>query len=583
MWFYTHLFGPFVAMAIPAVLFAIDPEPWPHVYIVVALMAGFWLIPFALKLWPSLYHALSIISICNRVLLVAIGCYLYGGAGSPFLAWLLLTPMTMLYGLGTKPMVKPLALAVPLIAVAGIYVATLVHPFPQHIPMENLVVPGLISLCGVIFYIYRMALYYADVVDNRSELLKEIERHQATHKELEIALKTAEDHRRQAENAQLDAEQANQAKTLFLARMSHELRTPLNAIMGYSELLLEDDLVSRSKQEVEDLNRIGAAGRHLLGMVNDMLDITRIEASRVTLYSDIVDMDQLLAETLDAAKRAAPPNGNQFRLAGQEKVGTILGDATKIRQSILNLLSNAAKFTKQGAIILSSRLYMDGDQEWLDISVSDTGIGIAEADHEKIFSVFTQAHEQIAVQYGGSGLGLSLSQNLCRLMGGSITLSSTLGDGATFTIHLPLTRIASLGTHAEDRESDEKSTQGKVLVADLDRGTLSRLETTLRAKDYRVVLVDRAESLIPIARTIQPDVILLSRRLDRRNDILLSSLLASDAELSSTPLITLTEASARETANAGPTLPLTASADEITAAISAAGGQNAALETQGSN
>lgn len=216
----------------------------------------------------------------------------------------------------------------------------------------------------------------------------------------------------------------------------HELRTPLNAILGYSEMLEEDAHAAGNTTAESDLQRILFAGRHLLNLVNDVLDISKIEAGALQLHLETVHSNDITKEVVATVEPLARNNGNrlEFRVDGG---GFIRVDVMKFRQSLLNLLSNACKFTSNGTISLTVVQTVQGDRNMLRWDVSDTGIGISEGDMKHLFQPFSQVDSSSTRRHGGTGLGLAISQRLCSMMGGSITLASTAGVGSTFTVHMP--------------------------------------------------------------------------------------------------------------------------------------------------
>lgn len=235
------------------------------------------------------------------------------------------------------------------------------------------------------------------------------------------------------------AEAASEAKSQFLANMSHELRTPLNAIIGYSELLREDAQARGQEDTVDDLDRINSAGRHLLTLVNEVLDLARIEAGRTDILVERIDVGALVDEVVSTVAPLAERNGNRLFVHGAAEVTVMWADATKLRQVLYNLLANAAKFTSGGEIRVDFRPGRDdtGGGKWIVFEVADTGIGIPPDRQEAAFNAFDQADLATTRKYGGTGLGLAISRHYCEAMGGAIWVRSEVGKGSTFTVRLP--------------------------------------------------------------------------------------------------------------------------------------------------
>jgi signal transduction histidine kinase len=237
-----------------------------------------------------------------------------------------------------------------------------------------------------------------------------------------------------AEEARKLADAANRTKSIFLANMSHELRTPLNAIIGYSEMLQEECADLGQKDFLPDLERIQAAGKHLLGLISDILDLSKIEAGKMALFVEEFDVAGLVDEVAATVHPLVSRNANQLVVAGTAQVGRMKADQTKVRQALFNLLSNASKFTEKGTI----RLEVQRTEGSISFVVTDTGIGITPEQLGRLFEVFSQADNSTAKKYGGTGLGLALSRKFCQLMGGNLHVTSRLGEGSTFTVTLPL-------------------------------------------------------------------------------------------------------------------------------------------------
>ncbi|HEU4324358.1 MAG TPA: ATP-binding protein [Roseiflexaceae bacterium] len=238
------------------------------------------------------------------------------------------------------------------------------------------------------------------------------------------------------DQARREAEVASRAKSAFLANMSHELRTPLNAIIGYSEMLLEEAQDSGEEDSAGDLQKIHTAGKHLLGLISDILDLSKIEAGRMTLFLEEFDLDALIDEVLSTIEPLVRKNGNELTVERSPHGGVMTADQTKVRQALLNLLSNAAKFTRDGKIRLEA-LAVDGGVPSIIFRVTDTGIGMSEEQIARVFEPFTQADASTTRTYGGTGLGLAITRRFCLMMGGDVTVLSTPGQGSTFTIQLP--------------------------------------------------------------------------------------------------------------------------------------------------
>jgi signal transduction histidine kinase len=244
--------------------------------------------------------------------------------------------------------------------------------------------------------------------------------------------------------------EASQHKSQFLANMSHELRTPLNAIIGVSEMLRED--AEALKQDTEPLDRVLGAGRHLLALINDILDLSKIEAGRMELQIETFPLAPLIADVVKTIEPLTAKNGNQVAVHCDAAIGTLHADQMRLRQAMLNLMSNANKFTECGTITVNARQGQENGRDWVTIAVADTGIGMTPEQVGKLFQEFSQADASTTRKYGGTGLGLAISKRFCQMMGGDITVESEPGRGSTFAIRLPRTVDAPANTGEEALE-----------------------------------------------------------------------------------------------------------------------------------
>jgi signal transduction histidine kinase/DNA-binding response OmpR family regulator len=340
-----------------------------------------------------------------------------------------------------------------------------------------------------------------------------------------------------------EAAAASKAKSAFLANMSHELRTPLNAINGYSEMLLEevDDLGQTELRP--DLEKIRSAGKHLLGLINDILDLSKIEAGKMDVFVETLDMAALLGEVRAVVRPLMEKNGNEFVVRHPPELGTMRSDQTKVRQILFNLLSNAAKFTTQGRITLEVKRLERDDGEWFEFEVSDTGIGMTPDQVAKLFSAFSQADASTTRNYGGTGLGLAITKHFCLMLGGDVTVRSEHGKGSSFVVTLPavcpVTSEALLAGRAE-------GTAGTVLVIDDERATHDLLERELAARGYRVVHAAGGREGVRLAREVRPDAITLDIIMPEFDGWAVLRELKADPDLRGIPVVLVTVLGDRE-------------------------------------
>ncbi|MEK7992069.1 MAG: response regulator, partial [Thiotrichaceae bacterium] len=303
-------------------------------------------------------------------------------------------------------------------------------------------------------------------------------------------------------------ENANRSKSQFLANMSHELRTPLNAIIGYSELLQEEaeDLELKQDYFTSDLKKIHSAGEHLLGLINDILDLSKIEAGKMELELESFAVEEMFNNTVSTVQPLAEKNNNELHLEIIGNLGHVFMDSTKLRQIILNLLSNALKFTEHGTVILQVTRCLDADGEWLSFCVIDEGIGMTEQQQEKLFHPFTQADASTTRRYGGTGLGLTISKEFIEMMGGQIRMLSEFGYGSTFSIRIPCYVVIPAKL---DFVHQKAKKQGIILVIDDDESILHLFKDYLTELGYAVALAKNGEEGFRLADKLRPDAILL--------------------------------------------------------------------------
>ena len=416
---FTHIFGPALSQSIALFLYLSDPHPGVACWTMIICIWLFWTLPFVYKLTANMQFS-ALISVELLAFTSLFGAYYYGGVSSPFLPWLIISLLLGFFYLSERPI---LVVGLFIINILGFCSAYLQWGFPELVPQEQLSTVGWISILSATIYMSWMAIYYANMIAMRSELEREAERHRET----AIRLREAKD----------TADVANRAKSIFLAKMSHELRTPLNAVIGFSEILLEGvDQDGKNGHKKLDLERINSAGKHLLSLVTDVLDLSKIESDLVELKIEEFDLNQMVLEVIANVQPMVAEKGNKLVVKCRNNLGIVSTDQTKLRQAALNLMSNAAKFTEEGTITLSVQRRKSQAGDWIEIQVQDSGIGIAQSEIGRLFQNFGQANRTTSTKYGGTGLGLALSQKLCALMGGGISATSELGHGSCFTIRV---------------------------------------------------------------------------------------------------------------------------------------------------
>jgi len=339
---------------------------------------------------------------------------------------------------------------------------------------------------------------------------------------------------REAHDARRAAEEATHAKSDFLAKMSHELRTPLNAIIGYSEMLLEDAEDAGETETLADLRKIRGAGKHLLGLINDVLDLSKIEAGRMELYVAEFDVGAMIADVAAVIAPLAAQNENALTVDCASDIGQMRSDEMKVRQNLFNLLSNACKFTREGSVSLSVQRVAED----LVFRVADSGVGMTEEQLSRVFDSFAQADAGTSRRFGGTGLGLAITRHFCDLLGGEITVESTYGEGTVFTIRLPAAIDAEAAGPATT--SGETTDRGTVLMVDDDAAVHVRFGKALAAEGYRVIHAYGGDEAIRLAREHRPDLITLDIVMPQRDGWSVLKDLKATPDLGDIPVVMVT-------------------------------------------
>ena len=347
---------------------------------------------------------------------------------------------------------------------------------------------------------------------------------------------------RQAKEA---AKSASRVKSSFLANMSHELRTPLNAIIGYSEILLEDATDRGDKTSMGDLEKIQGAGKHLLGLINDILDLSKIEAGRMDVYLEHVFLTRLIDEVKTIVEPMMKKNSNTLAIDCPQDIGSLQTDLTKLKQSIINLLSNAAKFTKDGTVTLRLAHETRDGAPWIKFEVADSGIGMTDEQMGRLFQAFAQADSSTTRNFGGTGLGLTITRHFCAMLGGSIEVKSKPGQGSTFSILLPdrVTKAISDDEPESVRPAVMREAEAgeiHVLVVDDDPAVHDVLAATLGKEGYRITHANDGIEALKLMRAHAPDIVTLDVMMPKMDGWSVLGVMKSEPQLAHIPVIMLT-------------------------------------------
>ncbi len=367
-----------------------------------------------------------------------------------------------------------------------------------------------------------------ELLDARNELEKRVAERTA---ELYLA-------KQKAEEAKTLAESANLSKSQFLANMSHELRTPLNAIIGYSEMLTEEIEEAEEATYLDDLKKILAAAKHLLGLINDILDISKIEAGKMELAPETFELSTLIDEVVSTIRPLVEKKANHLTVKRPTRLGVMHTDMVKLRQMLLNLLSNSAKFTEHGNICFEIQRHHAEHGERITFSVADNGIGMTTEQQKKLFQPFTQADASTTRRYGGTGLGLAITRKFADMMGGTISVDSEFGQGSLLTISLPSqVHIKTEEISQEVSLSDLLPGHGIVLVIEDDVNLCSLLKMELSQLGYAVAIATTPADGAKLANKLRPDAILIDVQMPNQEGWRLLATLKSDSRYSHTRLL----------------------------------------------
>lgn len=420
----SHLLGPFIGGTVPLSLYIFDPTPRWDIAVLAVSIAAFWIYPFVLRAVGH-YHMLALASIQNLIFAILWSCFFYGGVTSPTLPWVLTIPMLAFFYIGSSRKAGYLALWMFAANISAFALFSFFLAAPANdIPIRAMQGLGIISTIAAAAYVSMMAVYYARAIASQAEL-EAVRRQQLT---------TAAHLRK----ATLEAERAGKAKSEFVAKMSHELRTPLNAVIGYSQMLLEEAEDTGEDEDVPDIERILSAGMHLLRLVNNVLDLSKIEAGQMELFLEDFSLETVVRASVEAVRTLNEDNSNRVMVEIAPDLSTLHGDQVKIQAVIANVVQNAAKYTANGQIGITCTRIRDASGDVARIEVRDTGIGIEAKNLPHIFERFAVVSDETSTRYGGTGIGLALTRELCRIMGGTIEAQSELGEGSTFILTLPV-------------------------------------------------------------------------------------------------------------------------------------------------
>jgi signal transduction histidine kinase/CheY-like chemotaxis protein len=431
------------------------------------------------------------------------------------------------------------------------------EPIVSYEPIPDILLQGLLGVYAlVILALYAQVAWEANVrlretmTDMREANRALVESERNLERKVEERTADLSQSQRDLALSRDEALAANRAKSVFLASMSHELRTPLNAVIGYAELLAEEAEDAGHDNYLKDLGRILDSGQHLLRLINDVLDLSKIEAGKIELFAESINVAALVTQVADAVKPLISTNDNQLEILEMDETVIMYSDVTRIRQILFNLLSNAAKFTTRGSIQLGSSC--NRELGTVTFTVADNGIGMTDKQIEGIFDSFSQADASTTRDYGGTGLGLTITRRFCRMLGGEVSVTSAPGKGAEFCVVLPInlpdkalpqpTESAASKTSTEPVNNNVQRRDGKalVLIVDDDPAACDLMSRYLVKEGFAVVTANRGEECLRLAEELRPDVITLDVQMPEMDGWTVLSRLKSSKELGAIPVVLVT-------------------------------------------
>jgi signal transduction histidine kinase/ActR/RegA family two-component response regulator len=517
--------------------------PFPHLEALIAVVA----INLGILFW-SIHLAnkgrieLPIMMVTGMMWFIALAAALVVPLTLPIMGLLCVWPLAIaLPYLGTRALFRMCIFGTVMAALVG---ATVWRGDPDGVSdilpdwVKNSTVHWLFPMFTglVALLLYQFSSRLTQTIGRVNEANEELKRSEA-----ELERKVAERTAELAASRDMALE-ATRAKSTFLANMSHELRTPLNAIIGYSEML-EEELGDEGMDDfVGDVTKVNAAGRHLLTLINGILDLSKIEAGRMELFVERFDLDRLLAEVEDMVRPLIQQRNNKLVVDKTvDPLGELVADQVKVRQILFNLLSNATKFTEGGTITLQ---VTEAPGDRLSIAVSDTGIGMTPEQQAKLFEPFQQADASTTKKYGGTGLGLTISRHFAEMMDGSLELTSAPDEGSTFTLGLPriLKHVDDAIARPEKRNTTVASLSAArlALVVDDDQDARDMIVRTLEREGWTVVSATTGQEAVDKARQLQPTVVTLDLNLPEKDGWQALEELKADDALAAIPVVVVT-------------------------------------------